>query len=143
MNTTTLNMTTLDGGNVIIKRGEGGGSMPPSGGSNVEYYDVSGLNAILAIVLAGVSVNVKWDSLGSVDHHPIVIAPMGMIGLPRKEDGYTPDANILAVAVDKTIVMYDRLFGETPISVGDFIEGADIDLASIPRITKEEFYSLE
>ena len=25
MNTTTLNMTTLDGGNVIIKRGEGGG----------------------------------------------------------------------------------------------------------------------
>ena len=26
MNTTTLNMTTLDGGNVIIKRGEGGGA---------------------------------------------------------------------------------------------------------------------
>lgn len=36
MNTTTLNMTTLDGG-VIIKRGEGGGSAPtpPSGGSNL------------------------------------------------------------------------------------------------------------
>jgi hypothetical protein len=26
MNTTTLNMTTLDGGNVIIKKGEGGGA---------------------------------------------------------------------------------------------------------------------
>jgi hypothetical protein len=35
MNTTTLNMTTLDGGNVIIKKGQGGGSTPPSGGGNL------------------------------------------------------------------------------------------------------------
>lgn len=31
MNTTTLNMTTLDGGNVIIKKGGGGTPTPPSG----------------------------------------------------------------------------------------------------------------
>lgn len=114
-----------------------------SGGSTIEYLDVSGLNVFLAGFLASVGVNVKWDSLGSVDHHPIVIAPTGVIGLPRKEDGYTPNANILAVAVDKTIVMYDRLFGETPMSVGDFIEANDIDLASIPRLTKEQFYTLD
>lgn len=37
MNTTTLNMTTLDGG-IIIKRGEGGGGTPtpPSGGDVLE-----------------------------------------------------------------------------------------------------------
>lgn len=137
-------MTTLDGGNVIIKKGTA--PAPPSGGesaSTIEYLDVSGLDAFLAALLASMGVNVKWDSLGSVDHHPIVIAPMGVVGLPRKEDGYTPDANILAVAVDKTIVIYDRIFGETPMSVGDFIEGADIDLASIPRLTKEQFYSLD
>lgn len=42
MNTTTLNMTTLDG-NVIIKKGEGGGSTPtpPSGGEReVSYYSI-------------------------------------------------------------------------------------------------------
>ena len=144
MNTTTLNMTTLDGG-AIIKKGTA--PAPPSGGesggSNMEYLDVSGLNAFLAAFLASAGVNAKWDSLGSVDHHSIVIAPTGVVGLPRKEDGYTPDANILAVAVDKTIVMYDRLFGETPMSVGDFLEANDIDLASIPRLTKEQFYSLD
>lgn len=117
----------------------GGGE---SGGSTIEYLDVSGLDVFLASVLASMGVNAKWNSLGSADHHPIVIAPTGIIGLPRKEDGYTPDANILAVAVDKTIVMYDRMFGETPMSVGDFIEANDIDLASIPRITKEQFYDL-
>lgn len=144
MNTTTLNMTTLDGG-VIIKKGGGGTPTPPSGSgaSTIEYLDVSGLDVFRASFLASMGVNAKWDSLGSVDHHPIVIAPTGIIGLPRKEDGYTPNANILAVAVDKTIVMYDRMFGETPMSVGDFIEANEIDLASIPRITKEQFYSLD
>lgn len=113
-------------------------------GSNIEYLDVSGIeNDMLVILLTGIGVNVKWDSLGNTDHHSIVIAPTGVVGLPRKEDGYTPDANILAVAVDKTIVLYDRLFGETPISVGDFLEANSIDLASIPRLTKEQFYSLE
>lgn len=40
MNTTTLNMTTLDGGNVIIKKGGGGTPTPPSGGEVLEgeYY---------------------------------------------------------------------------------------------------------
>lgn len=37
MNVTTLNMTTLDGGNVIIKKG-GGTPTPPSGGGSVKYY---------------------------------------------------------------------------------------------------------
>lgn len=135
-------MTTLDGG-VIIKKGTA--PAPPSGGecSTIEYLDVSGLNAFLAAFIASTGVNAKWDSLGSVDHHSIVIAPTGVVGLPRKEDGYTPDANILAVAVDKTIVMYDRLFGETPMSVGDFLEANGIDLASIPRLTEQQFYSLD
>lgn len=107
--------------------------------SSIEYLDVSGLNAMLTTVLAGIGVNVKWDSLGSSDHYPIVIAPMGFINIPRNED-YTLNANILAVAIDITIVMYDRFFGETPISVGDFLEANSIDLASIPRLTKEQFY---
>lgn len=98
-------------------------------------------NVGLANLLAGIGVNVKWDSLGNADHHPIVIAPPGLIQIPHNED-YSLDAKILAVAVDRTIVMYDRLFGETPISIGDFLEANSIDLASIPRITKEQFYDL-
>jgi surface protein len=49
MNTTTLNMTTLDGG-IIIKRGEGGGSTPspdtPSKPKWTGHADAEGLKAI-------------------------------------------------------------------------------------------------
>ena len=45
MNVTTLNMTTLDGGNVIIKKGGGGTPTPPSGGESGdwEYYKFDGV----------------------------------------------------------------------------------------------------
>ena len=47
MNTTTLNMTTLDGGVIIKKRGSG--STPPSGesASTMEYLDVSGVEGYM------------------------------------------------------------------------------------------------
>lgn len=41
MSITTLNTVALDGGRVIIKKGEGGGSTPPSGGEReVSYYSI-------------------------------------------------------------------------------------------------------
>jgi hypothetical protein len=137
MNNTTLNMTTLDGGNVIIKRGEGGGSTPPSGGErNVRYYKAEDLGVLLT-VMACMSTLYAIDFRLGTD--PKNIFP------PRYFAGSLQDLedNILGIAIDCDTEIYT---GGMLLSLGDLLrimfeeEGMSID--DLPTISKEEFYNL-
>lgn len=130
MNTTTLNMTTLDGG-VIIKKGTA--PAPPSGGSNVEYLDVSGLEIRikgplwqLAYMRKGYSaingfdiITTSWPQASESDVKKAVMLSFSDIVMATKEIGFT-------------IPQYCAQLGVT-----------QEQLDAIPRITKEQFYSLE
>lgn len=126
-------MTTLDGGNVVIKRGEGGGSTPPSGGSNVEYLDVSGLEMRikgtlwqLAYMRKGYSatngfdiIATSWLQASESDVKKAVMLSFSDIVMATKEIGFT-------------IPQYCAQLGVT-----------EEQLDAIPRLTKEEFYNLD
>ena len=119
-------MTTLDGG-VIIKKGEGGGSTPtpPSGGSTIEYLDVSGLEGVAKAHVVMIAALV--GKVGSL------IAPTGAI---LGELGIEQLVNISAIATigDFEVATLDGVF-----KIRDIID----NFASIPRITKDEFYNLD
>jgi hypothetical protein len=185
MNTTTLNMTTLDGGNVIIKRGEGGGAtinnqdkvvditengttevvadggytglgkvtinteVSGGGGSNVEYLDLSGgsplrdalVSFCYLIKTSGFNIEHPDSSSWSAGRG---IIPAGnliptMVGMTYDDYSIVMDS-IKAVAVDfnTEIVMQDVIM---PIEV--VFTGAEELLNAIPRLTKEQFYTLE
>jgi hypothetical protein len=126
-------MTTLDGGNVIIKRGEGGGSTPPSGGeSNIEYLDVSGLGVEEKTSLAGFAgllCKVAPDGLIAT---PIAALVSGDQVNPTKISGMS------AIMVDLSLEIY--VFGQK-MTIQEFVGNELLD--SIPRLTKEQFYNLE
>lgn len=149
MNTTTLNMTTLDG-NVIIKRGEGGGSTPPSGesASTIEYLDLSG-DSPLRDALITFSYLIKTDGFriehtdsGSWNAERGIIVSGNLLAtvLGMTYDDYRiVKDSIKAVAVDfnTEIVMQDTI-----MPIKDVFTGAEEMLNAIPRITKEQFYTL-
>jgi hypothetical protein len=147
MNNTTLNLTTLDGGNVIIKRGEGGGSTPtpPSGGesgSNVEYLDIRGAGVVRRALLIGLADSINY---ASVDKKYVGLNSEALRSLAGVDVAVT---DCLAVSIDfsrKTkIIEGDIVFDGTLMDVlltMNIITQADLD--SIPRLTKEQFYSLD
>jgi hypothetical protein len=129
MNTTTLNMTTLDGG-VIIKRGEGGGSTPPSGGeSAMEYWDISANNGILSET-ALFFLLVKDESEYGIN----ILSVHNLT---------TSNINPIAIALDRSI---EIVLEGNKMSVGAALDGfglADFTQFGWESITKEEFYNLE
>lgn len=129
MNTTTLNMTTLDGGNVIIKKGGSGGSTPtpPSGGS-MEYVV---FNAETYLITFGEFLGM----FGYLVKFPNKIEPIGlMVGM----GGAVNDA--IAFAIDPTTEV-DFQGERKSVREWGIAFGADLD--TLPRITKEEFYNLD
>ena len=141
MNITTLNMTTLDGG-VIIKKETA--PAPPSGGesggSNLEYLDVSGLSAeergMISLYLAMYARGVHDDGAGNKS---LLVASLAAFanGFGLVEWG----KEISAIAIDLSAEVILAGNKMTVSEVFPLVSGG-IDLASIPRITKEQFYDL-
>lgn len=140
MNTTTLNMTTLDGG-VIIKKGIS--PAPPSGGesggSNMEYLDVSGGDFAeqpalkSGLMLASSAIRIKGEGY-------LNILPSAYIMIHQEDISI---ADIKAFKIDMN-EMYLETNAE-PKTIKEELEksyGKEY-LASIPRLTKEQFYSLD
>lgn len=139
MNTTTLNMTTLDGG-VIIKKGTA--PAPPSGGesggntSNWRYFDYSAVTAAEAkSVLMGLS-------------HLIATPIGGQMCILPSTIGSSSAMTKGAICWDVPVVgPFNEEEEMRQMPYGEFVEfmttANGIDFASIPEITKEEFYNLE
>jgi hypothetical protein len=125
-------MTTLDGG-VIIKRGNA--PAPPSGGtseSNIEYLDVSGFPAEVEPLFLMFSILAKYSTeYGTVIATPFMTANIN-VGKQFK-----------AVMIDFTtqICEMGHIGTIKDALIAQGITQADLD--SIPRITKEEFYTLD
>lgn len=139
MNNTTLNMTTLDGG-VIIKRETA--PAPPSGGSNVEYLDIREAGGVLRGFLGGLADSINY---ASGDKKYVGLNSEALRALLGVDLAAT---DCLAVSIDfsrKTkIIEGDIAFDGTLMDVlltMNIITQSDLD--SIPRITEEEFYSLD
>lgn len=141
MNITTLNTTTLDGG-VIIKKGTA--PAPPSGGesggSNLEYLDVSGVDGYMknALLYYSVLAKIQGDSVA----YGVQIQPSGFL---LAASGMT--SLVTAVAIDLVIPITKYASEESGVEKQE-LTTLDADsgfmemLDAIPRITKEEFYSL-
>lgn len=138
MNVTTLNTTTLDGG-VIIKKGGGGTPTPPSGGeSNIEYLDVSGGDFAehpegkAGLLIASSATRMKGEGY-------LNIIPSAYF-LLFQEDMSIVDIKALKIDMNEMFVLSNA----EPKTVKEELEksyGKEY-LASIPRITKEQFYDL-
>lgn len=110
---------------------EGGGS-GGGGGSNVEYLDLSGLEqrgfiAMYSIAVKGLMQGIMYAGVPT----PTFI----------QADGKTTD--IVAIMIDLSLVVSSNVEGSvTTMTLRDALSGANVDLDSIPRLTKEQFYDL-
>ena len=173
MNTTTLNMTTLDGG-VIIKKGGGGATINnqdkvvditengttevvadseftglgkvtintevsggESGGSTIEYLDISGVEDKTIVF--------EWATSARlvIPQYAIIVAPVGRMVETIKNVGYD---YVEAIGVDTSSMVAIRQ-GEDALSItmAEYISmsGNSELFNSLPRLTKEQFYSLD
>lgn len=148
MNTTTLNMTTLDGG-VIIKKETA--PAPPSGGdsaSTIEYLDMSGDSPLRDALIAFCCL-IKTDGFnierpGNSVNASRAVVPSGhllptVLGMTYEEFVIVQDS-INAVAIDFNT---EIIMGDAPMTIKDVFTGAEELLDAIPRLTKEQFYSLD
>ena len=146
MNTTTLNMTTLDGG-VIIKKGTA--PAPPSGGesaSTIEYLDMSGLDSGSKNQLMMVSLIARtsqFEMMGQVQKSQVIPLSSMLLYIsfePTAYDAYSNAVN--AIGVDFTMQIKSQ---STTGTVLDEVKKMPVyeQLDSIPRLTKEEFYNLD
>lgn len=120
-------------------------SVVPGGGtaeSTMEYLDVSGLDeATTLTVLKKIAQSVKWRSTAGSSVGEINIAPYGLFGPPSING--VEQAEFLAAAIDLEQLILNPSGGLselTPLST--LLPFLGVDLAAIPRITKEEFYKL-
>ena len=124
MNTTTLNMTTLDGG-VIIKKETA--PAPPSG-SNWRYFDVSGVSNISQIEIFCMMMNIGDAILPYTGLPSLAFASFTDIKDKIKSIGVCPftivSASDTQVVDDNMITMFSQQFNLT-------------------EITKEQFYTLD
>ena len=129
MNITTLNTTTLDGG-VIIKKGVT--PTPPSGGeNNYEYIDVRGSDVGTILCMMGIYAKV-------VSGDKVSILPAAYADKLASDEGV-----IIAVSIDFSALLVENVFSGYNGTVGDWLTSYGVDTSSIPRITKEQFYSLD
>lgn len=131
-------MTTLDGG-VIIKRGEGGGSTPPSGGSETMYFaakDGGAMGYITEMALMGGFAVKKADNT------------ISSIGTFLLAGDYSVEALMSVKAIAFALGNYST-GGGADISNPDTLRGMMFQLngmegmQEIIEITKEEFYNID
>lgn len=144
-----LNIAYLNGAEGMIRRG--GASSGGSGGngsgeaSSIEYLDVSGINfdeaafTFIKLTCSSVAVRVLLND-------KYCVGPFMFFNM----DGDLNPSNIKAVAInpDAEVNMPERPSGGNIIKTTtkewlSIITGSWSDIDAIPRITKEQFYSLE
>lgn len=155
MNIAKLNTASLDDKTFIIKRGTSGGSTPdtPSGGSSFEYLDitnVTGLGGNLKMLLLQMAYMTKVPQTFKVGSITLTqgVAPsssyMTMVGAfqPGTEEFATVMNGITAMSINfsDTINMQGQV-----VTIQEVLAmyGVQAEIDAIPRITKEQFYSLE
>ena len=133
MNTTTLNMTTLDGG-VIIKKG--GTPTPPSVGSDWHYFDVGGLEGLkkLQVLQIGMMYKVQGESIKNILGAAGTVMPIGF--------GYGVPVDVEEIKAIGTDYSTEIGIGEQSATIGQSIITAPW-FGQVPEITKEQFYNLE
>lgn len=108
--------------------------------STIEYLDISEVSdATTLTVLKKIAQSVKWRR---TDDGEINIAPYGLFGPPSING--VEQAEFLAAAIDLEQLILNPSGGLselTPLST--LLPFLGVDLAAIPRITKEQFYNLE
>jgi hypothetical protein len=127
----------------------GGGDAPSGGESNIEYLDVSGLGETNESLRNGL---VMFADIVKSKNEEGTFVGVCLTGIQMLFGISTNNTTTcVAVAVDLTRhIMYKLINGEGAVSITiaqvltSLVEGitqADID--SIPRLTKEQFYTLE
>ena len=159
MNTTTLNMTTLDGG-VIIKKGTA--PAPPSeesGGSTFEYLDitnVTGLGGQLKMLLLQMAYMCKVPNtvkiqMPDVEGYVTISQSVGpATGWGVSAGRFVVGTEEFRLAVDAVSAMSIN-FSDTinmqgqVLTIGEVFAmyGLQANIDAIPRLTKEQFYSLD
>ena len=103
--------------------------------SNIEYLDVSGIEYHEALPMLSLFMRTK----SKVGNPMIGVMPSAYIYALA---GGINAVDIFAVAIDLSVEVLST--GQFPkMSLGEFMAMMEIDITSIPRITKEQFYSLE
>ena len=97
--------------------------------SNTEYLDISGLEEQIKLVLSGFSFLAKTPEIKA-------ICPIGALML--ESSTYLQKVTEISVRLQEKVVYNNVL-----LTIEQFLTQQGIDLNTIPRITKEEFYSLE
>jgi hypothetical protein len=123
-----------------IKSISAGGGDAPSGGSNVEYLDVSGVSSLVKTSVVQYAVYVK----AFVEAYDANVVGMTLFALSVLENN--PIGATSAVAIDFTAEVIMDIGGSlNRMKIADSVlqngvTQADID--AIPRLTKEQFYDL-
>ena len=119
---------------------QGGGSSGGGEASNIEYLDVSGLNeegrANLAYFASKVKLIYSHNALGGeikAIGRPLAI--IGTLGI-----GFGPLNGSIAIEINRNDII--SIKGAINVN-GNLFESMGEELDAIPRITKEQFYSLE
>ena len=111
--------------------------------STIEYLDITEVSdATTLTMLKKIAQSVKWRSTAGSSVGEINIAPYGLFGPPSING--VEQAEYLAAAIDLEQLILNPSGGLselTPLST--LLPFLGVDLAAIPRITKEQFYSLE
>ena len=99
--------------------------------SNIEYLDVRGIDETSAINLASMSVFIKYKFNNDKTTY---IAPPSLFISSQAQDKRVV---AIAIALSEKII-YSNLEG----TLGELLSAFEIDVDIIPRITKEQFYTL-
>ena len=135
-----LNIAYLNGAEGMIRRGgASSGGSGESGGeaSTIEYLDVSGMDVLTSALVKCVSIYAKGEVEGQY-----IIMPTSFWYYNKSDLGFDMPQYISFVAIDSNAsVTGGDNFTKTTIKEYMVYQGVDID--AIPRLTKEQFYSLE
>lgn len=136
-------MTTLDGG-VIIKKGEGGGSTPPSGGSSWRYWDFTGYKDDIHAFIE--SMPILIHSVRAIVNGKDVVVPFGIFSIYKiSQETLT---QIKAIGVDMSAKVKNHLLAPTATTMGEVfstdlggitLEQGFKNIWGLVEITEDEF----
>lgn len=108
--------------------GESGGGDTPSGGGKSElvYYDISGIENEIKIVVA------SFAQLAKIPSNKLILPTASII----TEMGSSELEKVSEVAFDFSLTI---ITGDGKLTLGQFLSSAELD--ALPRLTEEEFYT--
>lgn len=121
--------------NDIEDTGSGGSGESSGDSSNIEYLDVSGLDktdfSIKSMIKLSILVKVSTE-------YGNMIAPLAYTTMLKDLDMMIH--NTSAICINNSLIVDDRM---AAVTVGETVKLIYPNIDAIPRITKEQFYSLE